>query len=241
MAMHSRFMAAAAFLAAMAAAAQPGPAGAQEAAAPATPPSVRARWPRLHWQDAACRPVYPENLKRARVGGRIQFTFDAGSSGRVTRIEVLSGSGAGFANHQLDALTLEALSHCPVEPARDEHGQAVAGKAWMTWTWDAATGTGAARADRPGFMEHHPACEPDYPPRAIRAGATGTTTIRFTVDPDGHPRHPVITVSSGPTEEHKLLDQAAAQLAKCRFTPPANEDGIAVEGPVEVEMRWSLR
>lgn len=88
------------------------------------------------------------------------------------------------------------------------------------------------------------ACAPkadDYPPAAVRAEATGTTRIRFTVDAAGKLSGSEIVKSAGPSREHRLLDRVAQQkLSECSFRPGNDETGKAVGGTFEVEYVWKL-
>jgi protein TonB len=84
-------------------------------------------------------------------------------------------------------------------------------------------------------------CHPEYPPAAQRAGATGSTRIRFTVDALGRIAGSQILHASGPTREHRLMDQAAAAaLAQCPVQVGTDETGRAVGTTTDVEYVWSL-
>jgi len=84
-------------------------------------------------------------------------------------------------------------------------------------------------------------CRPDYPAAAQRAGATGSTRIRFTVDALGRIAGSQILHASGPTREHRLMDQAAAAaLARCPVQAGTDEQGRAVGTTTDVEYVWSL-
>jgi protein TonB len=81
----------------------------------------------------------------------------------------------------------------------------------------------------------------DYPPAALRAEATGTTKIRFTVGPDGKLVSSQIVRSAGASREHKMLDRVAqAKLAECTFKPGIDENGRAVGGSFDVEYVWKI-
>jgi protein TonB len=101
----------------------------------------------------------------------------------------------------------------------------------------------AARATaRPAVLDAGAlGCRPAYPAAAQRAGATGVSKIRFTVDALGHVAAAQILQSSGPTREHRLMDKAAADaLAACPVTPGTDESGRAVGGTADVEYVWKL-
>ncbi len=85
-------------------------------------------------------------------------------------------------------------------------------------------------------------CEkPEYPAAALRAEATGTTKIKFTVDATGAVSKAEVEQSAGVTREHRLLDRAAVDaLSKCRFKPGVDEAGKPVGGSTVVEYVWKL-
>jgi protein TonB len=81
--------------------------------------------------------------------------------------------------------------------------------------------------------------KPEYPAAALRAEATGTTKIRFTVDAAGVVSKADIERPAGASREHRLLDRAAVDaLSKCRFKPGTDENGKPVGGTTVVEYVW---
>ncbi|MBI5719124.1 MAG: TonB family protein [Burkholderiales bacterium] len=83
--------------------------------------------------------------------------------------------------------------------------------------------------------------KPDYPTAALRAEATGTSRIRFTVDASGMMTRAEVERSAGPTREHRMLDQAAiGALSKCRFKPGLDKQGQAAGGVAVVEYVWKI-
>lgn len=84
-------------------------------------------------------------------------------------------------------------------------------------------------------------CHPEYPAAAQRAGATGSTRIRFTVDALGRIAGSQILHASGSTRENRLMDQAAAAaLAQCPVQVGTDDQGRPVGTTTDVEYVWSL-
>jgi protein TonB len=89
------------------------------------------------------------------------------------------------------------------------------------------------------------ACAPgpdDYPRAARNAEATGTTTVRFNVGPDGKlAGPPEVLKSSGTTREHKQMDRVAVtKLGECTFRAGADENGRPVGASFTVDYVWKL-
>ena len=86
-----------------------------------------------------------------------------------------------------------------------------------------------------------PSCRPDYPAAAARAQAVGTSRIRFTIDATGKVAAADVIAPSGPTREHRLLDNAAkAALATCPIKVGIDADGKPIGTQVEVDYTWKL-
>jgi protein TonB len=84
-------------------------------------------------------------------------------------------------------------------------------------------------------------CKPEYPSAALRAEATGTTIIKFTIDAAGKVVNAEVVKSAGPTREHRLLDRAAvSSLSGCTFRPGRDSTGKAVGASTNVEYVWKL-
>lgn len=96
---------------------------------------------------------------------------------------------------------------------------------------------------KPAIADVH-ACAPtadDYPPAAIRAEATGTTKIRFTIDANGALVKTEVVHSAGPTREHKMLDRVAvSKLSECKFKAAIDAQGKPVGGSFDVDYVWNL-
>jgi protein TonB len=82
----------------------------------------------------------------------------------------------------------------------------------------------------------------DYPPAAVRAEATGTTVVRFTVDASGKlAGTPEVVRSAGSSREHRLLDRVAVtKLSECKFSPGRDAAGNPTGGSFTVEYVWKL-
>ena len=84
-------------------------------------------------------------------------------------------------------------------------------------------------------------CRPDDPAAAQRAGATGVTRIRFSVDASGRIAGSQILQSSGSTRENRMMDKAAAEaLAQCPVQVGTDDMGRPVGTTTDVEYVWTL-
>lgn len=82
----------------------------------------------------------------------------------------------------------------------------------------------------------------DYPTAALRAEATGTTKIRFTIDGQGKLVKTELVRAAGTSREHRLLDRVAMEkLSTCKFSPGVDAAGRAVGGTFDVEYVWNIR
>jgi len=82
----------------------------------------------------------------------------------------------------------------------------------------------------------------DYPGPAVKANATGTTRIRFTINAQGAVEKVEVVKSAGASREHRLLDRVAAdKLGTCKFTPGVDENGKPVGATTDVEYVWKLQ
>jgi protein TonB len=82
-----------------------------------------------------------------------------------------------------------------------------------------------------------PPAPPEYPPRALDFGITGTVMVRARVAPDGGTEEIRLWRSSG----HALLDAAALAAVRRWAFEPAAVDGRRVEAWVEVPVHFRLR
>ena len=84
-------------------------------------------------------------------------------------------------------------------------------------------------------------CRPEYPAAAARAGVTGTTRIRFSVDATGRIAGSQILQPSGATRENRMMDKAAAEaLAQCPVQAGTDELGRPMGTTTDVTYVWSL-
>jgi periplasmic protein TonB len=77
---------------------------------------------------------------------------------------------------------------------------------------------------------------PDYPADALRNNETGTVVVRIEVGADGIPTDVALARRSG----SRSLDRAAMKAAKRWRFRPAQQNGQAVAGAVEVPMAFTL-
>jgi protein TonB len=76
----------------------------------------------------------------------------------------------------------------------------------------------------------------NYPPEMKISGTTGTTTVGFVCDPDGHVENAHVDISSGSNE----LDQAAVDgVSRCIFKP-GRKNGHAVYTKMQVPIVFDL-
>ncbi len=94
----------------------------------------------------------------------------------------------------------------------------------------------AARIDA-----NDPACKPEFPPAALRAGATGVSRIKLTVDAAGKVTSAEVVGSAGPTREHRQLDNAAkAAFSSCHVYPGTDTEGRPTGTTTIAEYVWKL-
>ena len=126
-----------------------------------------------------------------------------------------------------------AATTTPPPPAVERHVEAPSAP---------AAPPGPAPVARAAFINAtDPSCRPEYPAAALRANATGVSHIRFTVDASGKVTGAEVLGSSGPTREHRLLDNAAkAALASCPIKVGTDAEGRPVGTQTEVVYTWKL-
>jgi protein TonB len=97
-------------------------------------------------------------------------------------------------------------------------------------------------AARPAhFDANDPACRPEYPAAAVRAGATGVTRVKLQVDATGKVLSAEVVGSSGPTRENRMMDTAAkTAFSTCHFIPGVDTEGHPVGTVSVAEYTWKL-
>ena len=86
-----------------------------------------------------------------------------------------------------------------------------------------------------------PGCRPQFPVAALRAGAHGVSRIAFQLDAAGKVTGAEVVGPSGPTREHRMLDQAALEgLSGCPFNAVRDAKGQPTAGVVTVNYSWRI-
>ena len=99
----------------------------------------------------------------------------------------------------------------------------------------------AVDTSKPHLLKTAKCVRPEYPPAAARAGAMGTTRLRFTIDAHGQVIDAEVVEASGPTREHRILDNAAKEaFSHCEFAAGVDADGQPVQGSFLVSYVWHL-
>lgn len=127
--------------------------------------------------------------------------------------EQLPGAGLGFGEGPPAAIAAARQVRLAVH--RDLSSRFHRDPTAITTTLTPPLGAGRADPDCP---------RPDYPAAAVRSLAQGETRVRLTVDERGHVTHGEIVQSSGPSREHRMLDNAALDtFTQCVFAAHAGE------------------
>jgi periplasmic protein TonB len=118
-------------------------------------------------------------------------------------------------------------------PAQDRHVEA---------TLPPAPPAPPSVAARPARLDaNDPACKPESPAAAVRAGATGITRVRLQVDAGGKVVSSEVVGSSGPTRENRMMDNAAkAAFSTCHLTPGIDAEGRPAGSTFVAEYVWKL-
>lgn len=79
--------------------------------------------------------------------------------------------------------------------------------------------------------------EPNYPPRALRAGVEGTVTVEFTITTDGSVRD-IEVVKADPPD---IFNNAVINAVKRWKFPPQKVDGQTVERRARQDIKFTLK
>lgn len=97
---------------------------------------------------------------------------------------------------------------------------------------------GGLRVARPTGNPGEWVTENDYPAKALREGAEGTTAFHLTIGGDGTVTGCTVTSSSGSAELDDLTCRLISQRA--RFSPALNAKGQPIEGSYNSRIRWVI-
>ena len=191
----------------------------------------------------SCQPVYPPAALAARAEGVTKLKMLIDADGRIASAEVVETSGPTPEHKLLDQEVARAVQGCALFRRKlDANGQGVPYSITMGYQWGLPPADGSpSRAHPPRLVSVESGCKPVYPPAALRAGAQGETVVEMLVDAAGKVRSTEVVQSAGPSPEHKLLDQAAAEaLPHCPYTPGTGTDGKPVGARLTVNYVWKL-
>ena len=92
-------------------------------------------------------------------------------------------------------------------------------------------------ATPPRLLRGFAVSEADYPPSALREGASGVVGFEVTVDPFGAPAHCLVTTSLSPSLDEKTC---AIVIARMHFAPARTKAGEAVTAVYRSHIRWNI-
>jgi hypothetical protein len=177
---------------------------------------------RLEAFDYPAQPAADTSAQPAIRHVVLWFAPEARTVARAER-DVLAADGT-VVSHQVDVL--ESFVH---RGRRTPAGS------------DAKEGASTAYAARPIIIYAASDCEPHYPAAAARAGAIGTTVLRFTVGVDARLIDLQVVGASGSTREHRLLDGAARNsFASCHFASARDSSGKPIQKSGSLDYTWKL-
>ena len=208
--------------------------------------------------QAALQEAYPDDLRRAGIGGTARVWFFIGDDGTLLQRRLDGTSG----HPRLDDAALEVARTMRFAPAlnRDEPVEVWVAFpiTFMPAPGDAPEANAERRSagvpdgrieDRPQFTPYtvapdiqnraavQRALEAEYPPLLRDAGIGGTAKVWFLIGSDGETRDVRIDASSG----HSRLDEAALRVARMiEFSPARNgetEVDVWVAFPVTFQVR----
>lgn len=179
----------------------------------------------------SCAPL-SISVKGLTLPKSVNVLVEVDSVGKATSARLMPPTDVA----EFDAAALSQVRTCRYRPAVRE-GEPIAGLARFVMPIEQTA------AERPGSkpaIVNIQACAPtadDYPVNAVRAGLTGRTRLKFTVDEKGKLKEFGVAESSG----HLILDYTALiKLAGCKFIPGRTADGTPIGDSFTVEYVWRL-
>jgi TonB family protein len=210
-----------------------------ETAAPRSRPQTQAATPASTLPQAlkTVQLVYPESADLNWSTGEVKLAFVVDAAGRVGAIEVLQGAHPAFTDAALDALLAT-----PYRPAT-QGGTAVAMRVTRDYQFklqNTGVGTvlelGRASARTTQRLELAPAVRralwPVYPAALLRAGVTGTATLRAQLGAQGEVSAVELLGASHPDFGRAAL----VMMQAWQFEPP----GAAGARELTYEQRFAL-
>jgi protein TonB len=209
---------------------------------PPPPPRVKTVLPRIVQRAPEPRPVEAPPLMtpnlldspapQAATPPRVDSTLVPSTLPSVSAPVVGAPAGAGALFASGDLLVTPGSSGSVGSGASGPRGQGLA-SAGVSSSQVAATGTGLTSLARPlgGYQ-----VKPDYPERARKDGAEGTTTLRVEVLTNGRVGEVVVAQSAG----RRDLDRAAIEAVKQWHFEPARRGSTAVAAWATLPVRFVL-
>jgi TonB family protein len=182
-------------------------------------------------------PVSQVDLANGAVGTK--FTYLVTTEGDLADVAILSGNG----NDAIDDAAMRCISKWRANAGGPDVAEAV-GPHWATIHWSAGTPVHFPADSKEvdlaltsTFEAGSGPCPSYYPPRAMRLGEEGATTVQFHVEADGSVRDASVFVSSG----YRDLDNASIACAKFWRYQPSMKDGKPIEVLRSATIRWQIR
>jgi periplasmic protein TonB len=205
------------------------------------PPRVKAVLPRIVQRDPLPKPVEAPQLTPnlldapappAATLPRMDSTLVPSALPSLSAPVVGAPAGAGALFATGDLLVAPGTSGSAGSGASGVRGQGLA-SAGVASSQIAATGTGLTSLARPlgGYQ-----VKPDYPERARKDGAEGTTTLKVEVLANGRVGEVVVARSAGRAD----LDRAAIEAVKQWHFEPARRGATAVPVWATLPVRFVL-
>jgi TonB family protein len=192
-------------------------------------------------------PVYPYELRRDGVTGRVKAVMTVDTAGKVAKIEITESTRPEFSQALIAAL--EGFMYSPAL----KDGVPVASGVIYEQTFDDADLADPASVDLLALEKLHPdsirrltdldaipkpvSRRAPLFPRSIPAGVTaGDATVEFLIDSDGHARLPRVISASDPAFGYAAVEAVASWI----FDPPTLHGHEAV-ARAEIPFKFKLR